>query len=135
MSAESSLALLEEYHAAWERGDQEAGIAFFSEDLVVYMGGNGPLAGQYRGREFVDDWIGRVDAYTDSWVVGGHDVLQAGEDGVLLLVREEWSRGDKHVATERLGFYKFAEGKIVECYFSDMNQPEVEAFFGDLTGE
>jgi ketosteroid isomerase-like protein len=133
MSAESSLALLEEYHAAWERGDQEAGIAFFSDDLVVHMGGNGPLSGRYVGREFVDNWIGRVGAYTDKWIVGGHDVLLAGDDGVLLLVREEWSRGGKHVATERLGLYKFANDKIVECYFSDMNQPEVEAFFGDLT--
>lgn len=134
MSAESSLSLLEEYHAAWERGDQAAGIAFFSEDLVVHMGGNGPLAGKFVGRDaFVNDWIGRVDAYTDGWVVGGHDVLLAGDDGVLLLVREEWSKGDRRVATERLGLYKFFGGKIVECYFSDMNQPEVEAFFGELS--
>ena len=134
MSTESTLALLKEYHDAWERGDQEAGINFYADDVVVHMGGNGPLANTYHGREsFVRDWIGRVDAYTDSWEVEGNDLLLVGEDGVLLLVQETWSRGDNKVTTRRLGSYKFAGGKIVECWFSDMNQAEVEGFFGDLT--
>jgi ketosteroid isomerase-like protein len=134
MSTESTLALLKEYHDAWERGDQEAGINFYADDVVVHMGGSGPLASTYHGREsFVRDWIGRVDAYTDSWEVEGNDLLLVGEDGVLLLVQETWSRGDKKVTTKRLGSYKFAGGKIVECWFSDMNQAEVEGFFGDLT--
>ena len=134
MSMESTLALLKEYHDAWERGDQEAGMAFYADDVVVHMAGSGPLAGTYHGREsFTRDWIGRVADYTDSWDVEGNDLLIAGEDGVLLMVRETWTRGDRGVTTERLGSYKFADGKIVECYFNDMNQAEVEAFFGDLS--
>lgn len=133
MSAESSLKLLHEYHAAWERGDQEAGISFYAKDVVVHMGGNGPLAGDYHGRDaFVGDWIDRVAAYTDSWEVAGNDVLLVGDDGVLLMVHEVWTRGERRVTTQRLGLYKFADDEIVECWFSDMNQPEVEAFFGDL---
>lgn len=136
MSTESTLSLLKEYHDAWERGDQEAGMAFYADDVVVHMSGNGPLAGTYHGREsFSRDWIGRVADYTDTWDVEGNDVLIAGEDGVLLLVRETWSRGDRRVTTQRLGSYKFSGRQIVECYFSDMNQAEVEAFFDDLTDE
>jgi ketosteroid isomerase-like protein len=136
MSTESTMALLHAYHDAWERGDQEAGMAFYSDDVVVHMGGSGPLSGTFRGREsFAKDWIGRVAEYTDSWDVEGNDVLIAGEDGVLLLllVYETWTRGDRRVTTKRLGSYKFSGDKIVECYFSDMNQAEVEAFFGDLS--
>jgi ketosteroid isomerase-like protein len=134
MSTESTLALLKDYHDAWERGDQEAGMAFYADDVVVHMGGTGPLAGVYRGREsFSRDWIGRVADYTDSWDVEGNDVLIAGEDGVLLMVRETWTRGDQRVTTQRLGSYKFSGRQIVECYFSDMNQAEVEGFFGDLS--
>jgi uncharacterized protein len=133
MSTESTMALLREYHDAWERGDQEAGMAFYADDVVVHMGGDGPLAGTYHGREsFSRDWIGRVAEYTDSWAVEGNDVLIAGEEGVLLLVHETWTRGERRVTTQRLGSYKFADGRIVECYFSDMNQAEVEAFFDDL---
>lgn len=134
MSKESSLSLLHDYHSAWERGDQEAGIAFFAEDVVVHMGGDGPLAGDYNGRDaFVKGWIGRVAAYTDTWEVGGqNEVLLAGDDGVLLMVHEIWTKGERRVETDRLGLYKFANGQIVECWFSDMNQQEVERFFGDL---
>ena len=133
MSKESSLELLHEYHEAWERGDQEAGIAFYAEDVLVHMGGVGPLSGTFRGRDaFVNDWIGRVAAATDEWLVLGNDVLLAGDDGVLLMVREEWRRNGRSVKTERLGLYKFSGRQIVECYFSDMRQSEVEDFFADL---
>ena len=135
MTNESSLELLHEYHEAWERGDQAAGIAFFDEDVVVHMAGNGPLAGDYRGREsFVNEWIGRVASYTDTWEVKGNETLLAGDDGVFLMVHEVWTKGERRVATDRLGLYRFAEGKIVECWFSDMNQREVEDFFGSLEG-
>lgn len=135
MSIEATRQLLHEYHEAWGRGDQEAGIAFYAEDVLVHMGGNGPLAGIYRGRDaFVNDWIGRVNTYVDRWEVGGEDeILLMGDDGVLMMVHEVWGKGDRLVKTDRLGFYRFKDGQIVECYFSDMNQPEVEAFFGDLT--
>lgn len=135
MSKQSTLDLLHEYHAAWERGDQAAGIAFFAEDVVVHMGGTGPLAGDYRGRDaFATDWIGRVAAYTDSWEVGGqNEVLLVSDDGVLLLVHEVWTKGERRVETDRLGLYKFSNGQIVEAWFSDMKQQEVEDFFGDLS--
>ncbi len=61
------------YHDAWERGDQEAGMSFYAEDLVVHMGGAGPLAGTYTSREdFNTNWIGRVADYTDIWDVLGN---------------------------------------------------------------
>ena len=72
MSVESSLKVLQEYNAAWVRGDRDAGIALYAEDLVVHMGGSGPLARDYRGRDsFVRDWIERVAAYTDTWEMVG----------------------------------------------------------------
>ena len=134
MNTESTLSILHKYHDAWERGDQEAGMSYYADDVVVHMGGNGPLAGTYVGREaFSRDWIGRVADYTDVWKVEGNDLLVAGEDSVLLIVYETWTRGDLEVRTRRLGSYRFENGQIVECWFSDMNQAEVEAFFGDLT--
>src|SRR5262245_13109073 len=135
MTVENTEKIMHAYHDAWERGDQEAGMGFYADDLVVHMGGDGPLAGVYNSRDdFNTNWIGRVAAYTDTWDVLGNDTLLVGEDGVLLLVREHWARGDASVTTERLGYYRVSGDKIVECRFADMNQPDVEAFFGDLTG-
>lgn len=139
MKTENMHKLLEEYHEAWGRGDQEAGMDFYSDDVIVHMGGGGPLSGVYQGKkDFVENWIGRVNAYVDRWQVGGEDedekdnILLIGEDGVLMLVHEVWGKEDREVVTKRLGFYRWEGRKIVECYFADMNQPEVEAFFGDL---
>jgi ketosteroid isomerase-like protein len=133
MTVENTEKVMHAYHDAWERGDQEAGMSFYADDLVVHMGGDGPLAGVYNSRDdFNANWIGRVASYTDTWEVLGNDTLLVGEDGVLLLVREHWARGGRSVTTERLGYYRVSGDKIVECRFADMNQPEVEAFFGDL---
>lgn len=134
MTIQNTEKVMHAYHDAWERGDQEAGMSFYSDDLVVHMGGNGPLAGVFTTRDdFAKNWINRVAGYTDTWDVVGNDSLLVGEDGVLLLVHEKWTRGDRSVTTERLGYYRVSGDKIVECRFADMNQPEVEAFFGDLT--
>ena len=133
MTIENTEKVMHAYHEAWERGDQTAGMSFYAPDLIVHMGGNGPLAGVYTSREdFERHWIARVAEYTDTWDVVGNDTLLVGEDGVLLLVHEKWTRGDRSVTTERLGHYRVDGDKIVECRFADMNQPEVEAFFGDL---
>ncbi|GAB24224.1 hypothetical protein GOPIP_064_00620 [Gordonia polyisoprenivorans NBRC 16320 = JCM 10675] len=134
MTVENTERIIHAYHDAWERGDQEAGVSYFADDLVVTMGGNGPLAGVYKSREdFVTNWIGRVAEYTDTWDVVSSDTLLVGDDGILLLVHEKWSRGEASVTTERVGHYRVVGDKIVECRFADMNQPEVEAFFGELT--
>jgi hypothetical protein len=134
MSIENTERVMHAYHDAWERGDQEAGMSFYADDLVVHMGGNGPLSGVFTSRDdFIEKWINRVADYTDTWDVIGNDTLLVGADGVLLLVHEKWARGDRSVTTERLGYYRVSGDKIVECRFADMNQPEVEDFFGDLT--
>jgi ketosteroid isomerase-like protein len=133
MTIESSLRLLNDYHDAWERGDRDAGLAFYADDMIVHMGGSSPLGGDYRGREsFVRDWVERVAAYTDTWDVADQDVLLVGDDGILVLVRVIWSKGDRRVEVDRLAFYKLADGQIVESWFSDMNQAEVGAFFDGI---
>ena len=51
MSIENTERVMHAYHDAWERGDQEAGMSFYSEDLVVHMGGGGPLSGVFNSRD------------------------------------------------------------------------------------
>lgn len=139
MSKQRAMDVLRDYHDAWSRGDVAAGCSYFSDDLIVHMGGTHPVLSRdfHGGSDFVENWVNRVAAYTDSWIVGGdagHDeVLVESDDAVLLMVHEIWTRGDQSVRTDRLATYRFNDGKIVECWFSDMRQAEVDAFFADLT--
>lgn len=136
MSIENTERVMHAYHDAWERGDQEAGTGFFADNLVVHMGGGGPLAGVYKSRQdFLTNWVGRVAAYTDTWDVLGNETLLVGEDGILLLVRERWSKGSASVETQRMGLYRVEGDQIVECRFADMNQPEVDEFFSGIGSE
>ena len=133
MNDKSPLELLHAYHDAWEQGDVDKGVSFYAPDIVVHMGGASPLAGEYRGRdEFVAQWIERVAQYTDSWIVRGNDILLVGDDGIVLMVHEYWSRGSRSVETDRLGIYLFKDNMISECWFSDMDQAAVDDFFSDI---
>ena len=138
MSKKRAMDILREYHAAWSRGDVEAGCSFYSDDVVVHMGGTHPvLSRDFHGANgFIEGWVNKVAAYTDEWIVGGeagHDqVIADADDAILLMVHEIFVRGGKRVRTDRLAAYRFENEKIVECWFADMRQAEVDAFFGEL---
>jgi ketosteroid isomerase-like protein len=133
-----ALEVLREYQDAWSRGDVEAGCSYFDETLVVHMGGNHPtLSRDYHGgADFVQGWVDKVAGFADSWIVGGEageaDVLVESDSAVVLMVREMWARGEKRVRTSRMAVYRFNNEKIVECWFNDMRQAEVDEFFSDL---
>ena len=138
MSEKRAMAILRDYHDAWERGDADAGCSYFYEALVVHMGGSHPiLSGDYHGgAAFVQGWVNRVADFTDQWIVGGEvgeaEVLAESDDTVVLMVHELWIRGESKIKTDRIAVYRFREQKIVECWFNDMRQAEVDKFFEDL---
>ncbi|MBS1842778.1 MAG: nuclear transport factor 2 family protein [Actinobacteria bacterium] len=134
MSASSSIQTLNEYNDAWKRGDLEAGANFYAEDIVVHMGGLGPLSRDYRGRDdFLQNWVAKVEAYTDSWDVEGQEVLISGDEGVSIAVNVHWSRGDRKVTARRIGVYRIVDGKIVESWYVDSDGAAVDAFFDEIT--
>ena len=103
MTAASSIEVLNAYNDAWKRGDLEAGANFYAEDIVVHMGGLGPLSRDYRGRDdFLENWVQRVEEYTDSWDVEGQEVLISGGDGVSISVNVHWTRGDRKITARRI---------------------------------
>lgn len=138
MAKRRAAEILKDYHDAWSSGDIVLGCSFYSDNLVVHMGGNhAVLSGDYHGADdFVQNWVNKVAEYTDSWIVGGeagHDeVISDADDAILIMVHEIWTKGDKTVRTDRLAAYRFENEKIVECWFCDMRQAEVDAFFSGI---
>lgn len=130
--------ILREYHDAWSSGDVEKGCSYYSDNLVVHMGGKHPvLSRDFHGAKgFIEGWVNKVAAYTDKWIVGGeagHDELICeSDDGIVIMVHEIWTRGDKEVRTDRIAAYRFENEQIVECWFCDMRQAEVDAFFSGI---
>lgn len=133
MSVPASIQTLNEYNDAWKRGDLEAGASFYAEDMVVHMGGLGPLSRDYRGRDdFLENWVKRVEDYTESWTVEGQEVLIAGDDGVSIAVNVHWKRGSREITARRIGVYRIEDGKIIESWFVDSDGAAVDAFFDEI---
>jgi ketosteroid isomerase-like protein len=138
MSKKRAKDILRDYHDAWSSGDIEKGCSFYADNLVVHMGGTHPaLSRDFHGaKDFLENWVNKVAAYTDNWIVGGeagHDqVIADSDNAILIMVHEIWSRGDKRVRTDRLAAYRFENEKIVECWFCDMRQSEVDGFFAGI---
>src|SRR5579875_2335049 len=133
MSAASSIDVLNEYNAAWKRGDLEAGAGFYAADIVVHMGGLGSLSRDYHGRDdFVENWVKPVEDYTDSWDVEGQEILISGDDGVSIAVNVHWTRGDRKVTARRIGVYRIEAGRIVESWYADSDGAAVDVFFDEI---
>jgi len=138
MSKKRAKDILRDYHDAWSSGDVEKGCSFYADNLVVHMGGSHPALSRdfYGAKDFLENWVNKVAAYTDKWIVGGeagHDeVIADSDDAILIMVHEIWSRRDERVRTDRLAAYRFENEKIVECWFCDMRQAEVDKFFSGI---
>jgi ketosteroid isomerase-like protein len=133
VSKEAVLKTLKEYNDAWDRGDVETGTSFYAENMPVHMGSGSKLSREYQSRDdFLTNWVKRVEDYTDSWTFHGNDLIVAGDDGVTMRIDEEWTRGDRRVMCERLAVYRIVDGQIVECWFTEMNSNEVDAFFDEI---
>ena len=134
MSKAEVMETIEGYAAAWDRNDVDAGNAYYTDDLVVHMGGGSKLSRDYHGRDdFVSNWVKRVEDYTDSWTFHGSEILMAGDDGVAMRIDEQWIRGERKVMCQRLAIYKIVDGKMPECWFTEMNSGEVDDFFDEIS--
>ncbi|MBS1845133.1 MAG: nuclear transport factor 2 family protein [Actinobacteria bacterium] len=133
MSKAEVLKTLKDYKDAWDRGDVEAGTSYYAEDMVVHMGGGSKLSRDYTSRaDFITNWVKRVEDYTDSWTFHGNELIMAGDDGVAMRIDEEWTRGDRSVMCKRLAIYRVVDGQMPECWFTEMNSGEVDAFFDEI---
>ena len=138
MAKKRAREILKAYHDAWSSGDVALGCSFYADNLVVHMGGNhAVLSRDFHGADdFIQNRVNKVADYTDTWIVGGeagHDeVISDADEAILIMVHEIWTKGDKKVRTDRLAAYRFENEKIVECWFCDMRQAEVDAFFSGI---
>jgi uncharacterized protein len=78
-----------EYLAAMERGDREAAVALYADDVVMHVPGRSAFAGERRGREAVLAYLRaaleRAEGGAEVELV---DLLAGKGDRVALLLRE-----------------------------------------------
>jgi uncharacterized protein len=129
MSAVRAREVIGEYLAAMERGDREAAVALYADDVVMHVPGRSPFAGERRGREAV---LAYLRAAVER-AVGGIDVelvdlLAGGGDRVALLLRERLRGARGELILRRANVYTVRDGRISEIRIFEHDQYAVDAY-------
>jgi ketosteroid isomerase-like protein len=118
-----------EYLAAMERGDREAALAFYADDIVMHVPGRSAFAGERRGRAAVLAYIRAAVELADRGVaVELVDVLAGDGDRVALLLREPLSSTRGDVVLRRANVYTVRDGRIAEISIFEHDQHAVDTY-------
>jgi ketosteroid isomerase-like protein len=123
--------VLQDYAAAWGRGDPEAAFAFYADDVVTRLPGRGSLAGVHEGKPAVIAAIQGLLARTDGIPVTVEVIDRlVSETSVALQLREVATRGDEVLDLRRVNVYRVRDGKIADIDIYEAHQYDVDEFFG-----
>src|ERR1700694_3621466 len=111
------------------RGDLETMFAAFTDDVVVHMGGDNRLTGDYRGLDALKQFFGRFMDASGEYSFETHDSRGSDEHGVILQ-RGTMKRGDKRFSTAETFVYHFRDEKISEFWSQPVDQPGIDAWWG-----
>jgi ketosteroid isomerase-like protein len=99
MAEHPNVARLRDGYAAFARGDFAALNDLLAEDVMWHGGGRSQLSGEFRGREAVYAYFGKVMEVTEgSFHLDLHAVFADDEHGAVLVVTTA-SRGGRGVTT------------------------------------
>jgi ketosteroid isomerase-like protein len=117
------------YLAAMERGDRDAAVACYADDVVMHVPGRSAFAGERRGREAVLEYLRAAVALADQGVeVELVDVLEGGGDRVALLLRERLRSSRGELVLRRANVYTVRDGRIADVRIFEHDQYAVDAF-------
>jgi uncharacterized protein len=118
-----------EYLAAMERGDREAAVALYAEDVVMHVPGRSAFAGERRGREAVLAYLRaaleRAEGGAEVELV---DLLVGKGDRVALLLRERLRGRRGELLLRRANVYTVRDGRIAEIRIFEHDQYAVDAY-------
>lgn len=114
---------------AYSTGDLAVLNDLFAEDILWHIAGRSQLSGDYKGRDAVFGFFGKImelSGGTSSLEV--HDLLANDEHGVALVT----ARGERNGRSLRgadVHTFHFRGGKVVEFWDSPLDQYEADEFW------
>ena len=108
---------LRELDEAQVRGDFEAFLGCFTDDVKVHAPGENKLAGDYQGKEQFQELFGRfMEVAGDNYRFDNHAYLADDEHGVVLQT-SHYQRGGETLDLQEAFIVHFREGKVSEMWF------------------
>lgn len=109
---QSNAELLRSGYEAFAAGDVPAVLAIFSEDIAWHIPGRNPLSGDYTGHDEVLGFFqALVERSNGTFAIDVHDILDNGEDKVVVLVTHNGQRNDKQMSVAAVHVWRVQDGK------------------------
>ena len=130
MAEHPNVARIRDGYAAFAKGDFAALNDLFAEDLLWHVNGRSQFAGDYRGRDSVFGFFGKLMEVTEgSLHLDLHAVFADDEHGVALTIVTA-SRGGRSVTVTQAHVFHLRDGKVVEYWDSSTNQYAFDELIG-----
>lgn len=122
--------LLRKGYEAFSAGNIQALDDVFAEDILWHVGGRSSLAGDYKGRQEVYGFFGKLAEGTGGTLrLEIHDVLANDHHGVAL-VHSSGQREGKMLDDNALHVFELEGGKVKEFWGYPGDQYTVDEFWG-----
>jgi uncharacterized protein len=116
MAEHPNVARIRNGYAAFAKGDFAVLNDLFAEDLLWHEPGQNQLTGNYRGREAVYGFFGKLMEVTEGSLRIDLDAVFADDDHGVALVVLSASRGGQSVQVNAAQVVHLRDGKVVEFW-------------------
>ena len=121
--------LMRDADEAQKRGDFEAFMNTFTDDIVIHLPGKSSIAGTYKGKDQFGEIFQRFTELSPEYTFEPHAYFADDEHGILLQ-RSHYKRGDEMLDTNDTFVYHFRDGKISEMWIETDDPYGTDAFLG-----
>ena len=118
-------------YEAFDKADMETVGERMTDDVVWHVGGNNSLSGDYKGKDAVFGFFGKLMQLTEgTFKLEVHDIL-ANDDHSVTLVTATAEKGGKKLNSKGVHIsHPDSEGRVKEFWAFAENQAADDAFFG-----
>ena len=109
--------------------DLETFFAQYTGDVVVHIGGDSKLTGDYTGLDELQALFGRFMEASGEYSFENHAYLADDEHGITLQ-RGTMKRDGKTFSTNEVFICHFRDGRISEFWYVPLDQAGVDAWLG-----
>ncbi|MDH2429389.1 nuclear transport factor 2 family protein [Sphaerisporangium sp. TRM90804] len=129
MSEHPNATVARDSYEALAKGDLNRISELLTDDVVFHVPGRGPLAGDYRGKDEVLRYLGKMTEVTDSKLRFEPDSYLAGEDHAAVLLHIKGERDGREIDDQGVHVFRISSGKISERWSYPQDSYVVDEFF------
>jgi len=129
MADHPNVELLRKGYAAYSSGDIEVLNQLFADDILWHIAGRSPIAGDYKGRDQVFGFFGKLMELSGGTAkIEVHDIL-ANDEHAVALVTGTATRGDNSYTGPDVHTFHIRNSQVVEFWDAPLDQYAADEFW------